>query len=150
MYLKLPPPLLMMMTFGCMYLLAQHWPIWTFSFWGQQAVVLVLCLLGALLGLSGVLSFSRVRTTVNPHKPNNASSLVTGGIYQYSRNPMYLGLVFFLTAAWFYLGALSSVVMIIIFISYMNHFQIEPEEEALKLKFGDAFSDYCQQVRRWC
>ncbi|MGF1833162.1 methyltransferase family protein [Photobacterium sanguinicancri] len=150
MYLKLPPPLLMIITLGCMYLLSQFWPLWVFSFWGQQALVLVLSLSGALLGLSGVVSFARARTTVNPHKPKNTSRLVTEGIYQFSRNPMYLGLVLFLIAACLYLGAVSPCVMVFLFVGYMNHFQIEPEEDALKLKFGDEFTTYCQRVRRWC
>ncbi|WP_199450491.1 methyltransferase family protein, partial [Vibrio harveyi] len=98
----------------------------------------------------GVVSFAKARTTINPHKPTNASNLVTSGIYQYSRNPMYLGLVFFLLAAWLYMSVLSPIVMVILFVLYMNHFQIEPEEEMLNLKFGDDYKQYCQQVRRWC
>ncbi|OAN11477.1 isoprenylcysteine carboxyl methyltransferase [Photobacterium jeanii] len=150
MYLKLPPPLLMLITLAAMYGVGQHWPWWHFSFWGKQGVMLLLCALGAFFGLAGVVSFAKARTTINPHKPTNASTLVTSGIYQYSRNPMYLGLVFFLLAAWLYMSVLSPIVMVILFVLYMNHFQIEPEEEMLNLKFGDDYKQYCQQVRRWC
>jgi protein-S-isoprenylcysteine O-methyltransferase Ste14 len=52
------------------------------------AVVLVLA--GFLTGISGVVTFLRAKTTVDPTKPR-ASSLVTWGVYAISRNPMYLG-----------------------------------------------------------
>src|SRR4051794_39186552 len=47
---------------------------------------------GIVISLLGVATFRRARTTINPMKPDAASSLVTGGIYRFTRNPMYLGL----------------------------------------------------------
>ncbi|MGF1716266.1 isoprenylcysteine carboxylmethyltransferase family protein [Photobacterium chitinilyticum] len=150
MYLKLPPPALLLITIGGMYLLSIYWPIWTFSFWGQSMMALVCCLCGTLVGLAGIVSFAKVRTTVNPHNPHKASSLVTSGIYRFSRNPMYLGLVLLLIAAFLYLSTFSSLVMIPLFIFYMNNFQIGPEEDVLEALFGDEYRQYCEQVRRWC
>lgn len=150
MYLKLPPPVLLLLTLGGMYLFSIHWPVWHFSFWGQPMVALLFCLFGTLVGLAGIVSFAKARTTVNPHNPHKASCLVTSGVYRFSRNPMYLGLVMLLIAAFIYLSALSSLIMIPLFIFYMNNFQIGPEEDVLEALFGEEYRQYCDQVRRWC
>lgn len=150
MELRLPPPLIVIITFGCMYGLAQYWPLYTFTFVLQPYLVLLFCLIGTFLGLSAVWSFAKARTTIDPRFPNKTSKLVTTGIYHHSRNPMYLGLFCFLCAAFVYLSALSPLLMIGLFVFYMNHFQIAPEEAVLQAMFGEQFDLYCQQVRRWC
>ncbi|MCW8328560.1 isoprenylcysteine carboxylmethyltransferase family protein [Photobacterium sp. SDRW27] len=150
MYLKLPPPVVLLVTLGGMYLFSYYWPIWTFSFFGQSMLVLLCCLFGTLIGLAGIVAFAKARTTVDPRKPDRTSRLVTSGVYRFSRNPMYLGLVFLLVAAFFYFSALSSVIMIPLFVFYMNNFQIGPEEDVLEALFGDEYRQYCEQVRRWC
>ncbi|WP_299018021.1 isoprenylcysteine carboxylmethyltransferase family protein [uncultured Photobacterium sp.] len=150
MYLKLPPPVLLLVTLGGMYLLSVYWPLWVFSFIGQSAMIILLCLVGALLGLAGIVSFAKARTTVNPHNPHKTSKLVTSGIYRFSRNPMYLGLAIWLIAAFIYFSALSGIVMIPLFVFYMNNFQIGPEEDVLEAMFGDEYRQYCKAVRRWC
>ncbi|EAS41432.1 isoprenylcysteine carboxylmethyltransferase family protein [Photobacterium profundum] len=150
MSLKLPPPLLLLLSLGGMYLLTMYWPLWVFVFPGQSFVVLISCFLGAILGLAGIVSFAKARTSIDPRKPQKASRLITSGIYRYSRNPMYLGLVLFQLAAVFYFGAISCFLMLGIFFFFMNNFQIEPEEEVLTAIFGDDYKKYCSEVRRWC
>ena len=59
---------------------------------------------GLALGLAGARAFHRAQTTVNPLVPESASSLVTDGVYRYSRNPMYLGFLLLLLAAGTALG----------------------------------------------
>jgi len=77
------------------------------------------------------------------------ASLVTSGVYQFSRNPMYVGLIFLLLAWAAWLGSVFSLVIIIIFQQYMTRFQIMPEERALAKKFTGKYYDYCEQVHRW-
>ena len=150
MHLKLPPPVVLLVALGGMYMLSTYWPIWTFSFIGQSLFVLLFCLLGALVGLAAIVSFAKARTTVDPHRPNKASMLVTSGIYRFSRNPMYLSLLLLLIAAFFYLSTLSALLMVPLFIFYINLFQIGPEEDVLEAMFGEEYRQYCEQVRRWC
>ena len=59
---------------------------------GWRLAALLLAVLGTVFGLGGVLRFRRQGTTVTPLHPEQASALVTGGLYRLSRNPMYLGL----------------------------------------------------------
>ena len=81
--------------------------------------------------------------------PSKATSLVTGGIYNYSRNPMYLALLLILLAWGLWLGNAFNILLAAGFVGYMNKFQIIPEETALASKFGKTYHQYCILVRRW-
>ncbi|MCY1553776.1 Phospholipid methyltransferase [compost metagenome] len=106
-------------------------------------------LAGAFVALFGVASFRRAKTTVNPTTPGAASALVDSGIYRYSRNPMYLGLLLVLAGWGLWLAHALALLGLPAFVVYMNRFQIAPEERALTAVFGDAFAAYRQKVRRW-
>ena len=77
------------------------------------------------------------------------SALITDGIYRFTRNPMYLGFLFFLVAWAFFLSTLYGFVLCLVFVLYMNRFQIQPEERALQSLFGTTYSHYRAKVRRW-
>jgi protein-S-isoprenylcysteine O-methyltransferase Ste14 len=81
--------------------------------------------------------------------PENASALVTYGIYRLSRNPMYCGMAALLLAWAAYLQSPLSVLGIAVFVLYITQFQIKPEERTLEKLFGDAFLRYKSSVRRW-
>ena len=99
--------------------------------------------------MSGILAFRASRTTINPLKPERSSSLVVGGIYRITRNPMYVGMAFLLLAWAVHLSAWLSFTGILAFVLYITRFQIRPEERALQRIFGEAFNAYCARVRRW-
>jgi protein-S-isoprenylcysteine O-methyltransferase Ste14 len=112
-------------------------------------------LAGALLMLgigacaAGLLAFRRARTTVNPLEPQRASTLVVSGIYQVSRNPMYLGFALMLLAWTVWLAVPLTLLGVAGFVVYITRFQIVPEERALTERFGADFDDYRQRVRAW-
>ncbi|MCP9758538.1 isoprenylcysteine carboxylmethyltransferase family protein [Aquitalea sp. S1-19] len=146
--LKIPPPLLFLLLAGLMWLLSRATP----DMRGIEAgfyPVAALALSGSLLLLAGVAAFIRARTSVDPRKPDGASALVSSGIYRLSRNPMYLGDLLLLGAWAFYLGNALTLILLPVFVLYMNRFQIRPEERALGRHFGAAYHDYCRRVRRW-
>jgi len=105
--------------------------------------------IGLLLGVAGILSFIIARTPVNPRRVDNASRLVVTGIYRFTRNPMYLGLLFFLFFFAARLGNPVSFGISFLFVLWMNNFQIRAEEEALRAKFGKEFEEYVKRTRRW-
>jgi len=113
------------------------------TFW---SIFMVLAL---TFGAAGVLCFKRQKTTVNPMSPGQCSALVTDGVYRATRNPMYFALLCVLLAWWCYLTNVWSLTGCVLFILYMNRFQIEPEERVLEEMFGDAFIAYKREVRRW-
>jgi len=117
------------------------------------ALRLAACAAVALVGLAfsaaGIVSFRRAHTTVNPTKPEAASSLVTSGIYRVTRNPMYVGLSFVLVAWAVFLASPWALVGVLAFVLYIGRFQIEPEERALSKRFGAEYAAYQARVRRW-
>lgn len=97
-----------------------------------------------------MLRFRRQGTTVTPLHPEQASALVTGGLYRLSRNPMYLGLLCWTMALACYLGGLWVWLGPLLLWGWLSRWQIVPEERALQARFGDGYADYCRRVRRWC
>ncbi|WP_445665174.1 methyltransferase family protein [Fodinibius sp. AD559] len=105
--------------------------------------------IGGIFGLVGLIQFYKYSTSIDPHKPNKASNLVTSGIYSISRNPMYVGLLMILIGYGFYLGNMLTFVVIPLFLIYINRFQIAPEERVMDEKFGEKYQKYKSEVRRW-
>lgn len=105
--------------------------------------------IGAILLTLAVSAFVRAKTTVNPLEPGSAEKLVTSGLFRFSRNPMYLGMLLVLTGWVILLGAWSAMLAPALFIWIMTVLQIKPEERSLQLKFGDHFSEYRTRTRRW-
>jgi len=149
--LKVPPPVVALLMAIFMWLAARAVPTLDLIVPRRIAVGLALLLLvaGACVSVLGVASFRRARTTVNPLKPEKASCLVTSGIYRYTRNPMYLGLLLLLLGWAFFLANILAVIFLPAFILYINRFQIRPEEKVLASMFGQDFATYRSKVRRW-
>lgn len=147
--LKIIPVIQVAIIAALMYGVAQVLPLSSTLLANKWLVFSIFIAIGSFFGVAGIVSFYIAKTTVNPEKPEKASTLVTTGIYQFTRNPMYVGLVCFLIAWAAWLGSFYSLVFIVVFILYMNRFQIKPEERALAKLFGQAYQDYCQKVRRW-
>ncbi len=112
-------------------------------------LAIILGVVGLAVIISAMLEFYRAKTTINPTQPSNTSSLVTGGIYRFTRNPMYLALFLFLTGWVMHLGNIIGMVVPFIFIAYISRFQIHPEEQILLSKFGEVYSSYYNEVKRW-
>lgn len=144
--LRVPPMALFAVFAVAMWFLPGTLPI---GFTASWMVALMLAAVGGAFCLAGVRAFQHARTTVNPITPAASTALVASGIYRVTRNPMYLGFALLLLALAMYLGKLSGLLLVPLFMAYLQHFQIRPEERALQAKFGVLFVTYCRQVRRW-
>lgn len=109
-------------------------------------IVLTLCVVVLIFALY---AFRKLKTTVDPMNPDKASKLVTIGIYAITRNPMYLAMLLLLLGWSIKLANPLNLLLLILFIWFMNQFQIKPEEEALTKIFGKEYLAYCKKVRRW-
>lgn len=147
--LKVPPVAVGLIMALLMRLTSWTAPQFHFSFPLQELIAAAFAVAGALISVAGVLSFRRAQTTVNPLTPASSSSLVTSGVYRFSRNPMYLGFLLMLLAWGSYLANALALVFAPLFVLYLNRFQIAPEERALKARFGPDFVNYAARVRRW-
>jgi protein-S-isoprenylcysteine O-methyltransferase Ste14 len=147
--LKVPPPVVALIVAAAMWMNSVSGPRLDLPFEVRLGVGMTIAAVGVVLDLLGFLAFRKARTTINPLKPTNTSALVTSGIYGLSRNPMYVGLVCFLLGWAAFLAALWPLAGPLLFIFYLNRFQIEPEERILARLFGDDFTAYRARVRRW-
>jgi protein-S-isoprenylcysteine O-methyltransferase Ste14 len=148
--LKIPPPAVALL-FGVFMWLASLWvaPVDVSPAAARVAVAVATASVGLGIGVAGMVSFVRARTTMNPTKPSATSSLVTGGIFRFTRNPMYLSLVLYLLAWAVYLSSWLGFLFLPVFVLYINQFQIKPEERALSSLFGAEYASYKATVRRW-
>jgi|TARA_B100000953_G_scaffold146450_1_gene121223 protein-S-isoprenylcysteine O-methyltransferase Ste14 len=106
-------------------------------------------LIGLTIIVIGVKTFNNSDTTINPLNPSEASHLVTEGVFSYTRNPMYLGMVIILLGVSIYNGVYIGIIILPCFIFYITEFQIKPEEKAMEEIFAGDYTDYLKRVRRW-
>ena len=108
-----------------------------------------LAAIGIAVAASAIRQFGSAETTVNPLKPDEASSLVDTGLFSRTRNPMYLGLSFVLSGWIVWLQSAGAILVLAAFVLFITELQIKPEEAALRKLFGQKYIDYCKRVRRW-
>lgn len=149
MSLKLPPVVVVFIFGAAMFLLATFLPVGFFNFFGRTVLVKILLVVLVLILSASTYKFFKAKTTVNPKDLDKTSALVTSGVYAYTRNPMYLAMLLLLIAWGLYLGNAFNTLLAAGFVSYINAYQIKPEEEILTVKFGKEFTMYTKKVRRW-
>ncbi|MCQ8119492.1 methyltransferase family protein [Methylomonas rosea] len=147
--LRIPPVALSLFIAGAMWLASVQFPVMSFCIPGRLILSMALCGIGIVFVVAGVIAFRTAKTTVNPMRPGTASTLVSSGVYRFSRNPMYVGFLFALGSWAFFLAHALGFILLPAFVIYMNRFQISPEERALSSKFGKHFATYTQSVPRW-
>ncbi len=147
--LKIPPVAVVAIVGAAMWFVSIVLTKMNFDDGFNETMVIIFAVIGAAFGITGLMSFSIAKTTFDPMKPNSSTSLVTSGIYSITRNPMYVGRLSLLIAWGFFLESAYSLFLAAAFVFYMNKFQIEPEERALKGIFGNAYDEYVLHVRRW-
>ena len=147
--LKVPPVAVVLAAALAMWLASRAVPSVVLPAIARATIAPALVAVGAFISLAGVASFLRAKTTVNPTKPSSASTLVTTGVYRFTRNPMYLGLLLVLLGWATFLSNGLAFIGVPLFVLYMNRFQIVPEERALSALFGAEFDTYAARVRRW-
>lgn len=147
--LKVPPPVVALLIaaamWGVMLLVPPAVPPTTL----HMVIAIAIACAGIGIDIAGAVAFRRARTTINPLKPKATSALVTTGVYRFTRNPMYLGMVVVLLAWAIWLASPPALLGLPAFVLYIGRFQIAPEERALAGIFGEAFTAYRSRVRRW-
>jgi protein-S-isoprenylcysteine O-methyltransferase Ste14 len=147
--LKIPPPIVALLVGVAMWKIAKVCPSLDIPVLIREVTARALILVAAGIALPGFVALIKARTTFNSMKPKATSSLVTSGIYRFTRNPMYLSVLLMLIAWAIFLSSAWVLVGPIAFVLYINRFQIKPEERALARMFGTAYDEYKGRVRRW-
>ncbi|MDP2571426.1 isoprenylcysteine carboxylmethyltransferase family protein [Vibrio penaeicida] len=112
-------------------------------------LALLFALSGIVTAILGLISFRMAHTTFHPTLTDKTTALVTSGVYKFTRNPMYLGMLLVLIGVGFYLNNWLAFSFCIGFVNYITRFQIKPEEAFLAELFPQAFPEYQTRVRRW-
>tara|TARA_B100000123_G_scaffold223238_1_gene171795 strand:- start:8 stop:454 length:447 start_codon:yes stop_codon:yes gene_type:complete len=144
---KIPPPIVTLICGLAIYFSKTFFN--KFFSYNNNTISLFLLILGFTVFTLAVKAFNRQKTTVNPLEPRQASALVSSGIFKYSRNPMYLGMLIILLALSFKFNLVGGIVISLFFYLFITKFQILPEEEAMNELFGDEFTEYSNRTRRW-
>ena len=127
--------------------------LWPLSF-GVPSGSLLPHLIGAplLFGGSLIIFFSkkeliRLGQPSEPRKPT--SRIVMGGLYKYSRNPMYTGLTLCFAGLGIAIDKPWLLILLVPTVIIVQQLLIRPEERYLEAKFGEEFVHYKNTVRRW-
>jgi protein-S-isoprenylcysteine O-methyltransferase Ste14 len=144
---KIPPPILALLMIVIIYFSSLIIEPFTFSYRIVLSVFIVV--IGLACAIPSFRLFAKHKTTISPFTPSETTALVTVGMYRYSRNPMYLGLVLLNIAATIFFGTWLGIIIVATFIFLLNLLQIIPEEEALLDIFGEEYIEYKKKVRRW-
>ena len=78
-----------------------------------------------------------------------AEDLVTAGIFNHCRNPLYVGNILMLAGVGILSNSLLYLLVFIPFFLFVYQAIVLAEENFLRNKFGEKFNDYCQKVNRW-
>jgi protein-S-isoprenylcysteine O-methyltransferase Ste14 len=77
------------------------------------------------------------------------SRIVIKGLYRYTRNPMYLGMLLVLLGASFIMGTIPSMLAPVVFFLIIDKVFVPYEEDKLQSSFGDFYNEYMVATRRW-
>ena len=147
--LKIPPPAIALIIALLMWLTSFLFGSIPIPLGYRLSALFVLLVIGQGISIYGIVLFRQTKTTINPLRPDTTSALVTSGIYRFTRNPMYLGLLLTLVGWAAFLASPPALVFLFLYVVFINRFQIDPEERMLSSLFGTDYVAYKTRVRRW-
>ena len=145
--LKIPPPLLVFILIISNYYSSKKIDLILLP--NQNLISFIILLIGVAILIYPIFKFIKSKTTIDPIKFKKVNKLITSGIYKYSRNPMYLGLLMIVTSTSIFYLNIFTITTPILFVCWISRFQIKREEEFLIEKFGDEYITYKKKTRRW-
>jgi len=142
--MKTTPPVYFFLSIIAMYVTDKYIPF-------QQVQIpllgVFLLLVTAVTVLWVFFSFKRHQTAIKPH--NKPTTLVTSGLFQVTRNPIYLSGVVGLVGVGFMYGSLLTFIFPFVFMLVIHLKFIPMEERNLKKAFPKEYPAYMKRVRRW-
>jgi protein-S-isoprenylcysteine O-methyltransferase Ste14 len=146
----IPPPLFYLGFFILSMVLQGYYTIRAaFFFHSHWANIFgsLLYFVGVCFIFPAMFEFVKSKNTIITAKP--ATSLQTNGIYSYSRNPMYVGLLLIYLGLSLQFGNWWTLILTPFLVAFITYRVIRPEEKYLTRAFGDAYTNYQKKVRRW-
>ena len=144
---KILPPILFMVAIMLMVMVHIVLPVTQLIHPPYQWFGIVIICIGLGISTWHNRLFDRIGTNIYTFKEPGV--FVTEGLFQISRNPMYLGFVLSLIGVSILLGSLAPFTVVALFVSITDRWYISFEERAMAEKFGQTYLDYKRRVRRW-
>jgi protein-S-isoprenylcysteine O-methyltransferase Ste14 len=141
------PPLILAATIALGVVIDFFWPANFLPVAIAAPLGVLIILSGFALGISAVKEMQAANTPFETNKP--PTEIVTSGVFQRSRNPIYLGMLLLCTGIAILVNSLWILILVVLFAIVLQKGVIEPEEAYLEQKFGDKYLRYKAKVRRW-
>ena len=146
---RVPPPLIFLTSIVCGYLLDTYVVSAPLSLGPALSLSLVVITLAPSVLVLTLALLGHLRSGQNPEPWKTTPSILTTGVYRWTRNPMYLGMALGQLAIGFWFDSGWIIGFTAMSMACVHHFAIKLEEAYLLDKFGDEFASYMRQVRRW-
>lgn len=121
-------------------------PVYSLLF--LKAIGVVTIIFGLMIWLHCISLFYFVGKGI-PVPTSPPKKLVVKGVYKYSRNPMYVSVLFILLGYFFISGSFLLLLYLVLAVVFFSLFISLYEEPILKKKFGKSYSEYCKRTPRW-
>lgn len=144
---KIIPPVYLLLALVVMYAMHRLFPGFQYVHEPLAYAGIIVVILGIVMASVSAAMFRRAGTGIEPF--DEATTLVTGGFYRYSRNPMYLGMFLMLAGNAIMLGSAGAALPVMIFVLIIRNNFVLGEERFLEAVFGQRYLDYKSSVRRW-
>ncbi len=108
---------------------------------------LIVFVLALALVAWAIVTMTRAGSNVPTNRPT--TTIVEGGPYLFTRNPIYLGMFLGLVGLAIAFDSLWLLVMLVLFAFLIRYGVVAREEAYLDRKFGDVYRGYRSRVRRW-
>ncbi|WP_306119968.1 MULTISPECIES: isoprenylcysteine carboxylmethyltransferase family protein [unclassified Roseitalea] len=144
------PPILLVTSLLIGFALDARVPLgWPAGMWGDLTggLGLFLIVIAIIIDIGAMRTMFTARTTILPHR--GSDRLVTGGIFRFSRNPIYVANALLLIGIGLFVGNLWLLAMAVINAIATQKLAIEREEAHLEARFGKTYRDYKKKVNRW-
>ncbi len=144
---KIIPPVYLLLTLLLIWLTDYFIPVYDYVSppMAYGGIIAVLC--GIAIAAVAARMFSEADTGIRPF--DEATALVTGGFYRFTRNPMYMGMFLLLLGVAFLMGSVGALLPIPFFMLIIRNNFVLGEERFLEATFGQPYRDYKLKVRRW-
>lgn len=144
---RVPPPLIFLgfLLLGLWY--DSPWFDGRMAATGLTIVGGIVAIFGIALVLINAPRHKKAGSNVEPWKPT--TTIITTGVYAYSRNPIYLGMALAHGGLALCGGSMAAFATLVLSVVVTQVYVIAREERYLEAKFGAPYTEYKKRVRRW-
>jgi protein-S-isoprenylcysteine O-methyltransferase Ste14 len=144
---KIIPPVYLAVTLALMFVMNRYFPLYQYSYPPFAFSGIILVLFGITMAGISAHMFRTAETGLEPF--DEATTLVSGGFYQYTRNPMYMGMFLMLIGVAILFGSVGALLPVPVFVLIIRNNFVVGEERFMEATFGQHYLQYKAEVRRW-